>query len=215
MSHGHGDVSVSIPHSDGLTTEQVDGLRAQWGYNEIEDRSKKWYQGLFEQVYGDHWYPNAIPAMMWTAMIIAAAIQDWPDAGVIFGLHCFNSGLSFYETMKAGDAVSALRAALAPTCNVKRDGQWKKIGSRELINGDLVLLKIGDVIPADGNLCAGGTMDIDQSGLTGESLPVKKSPGDKMYSGTIVKRGESDFIVTEIGEYAEIGKGVKLIMFCL
>lgn len=214
MSHGHsgGDVAVQVLHSEGLTTAEVDQLRPQWGYNEIADRSKKWYQVLFEQVYGDHWYPNAIPAMMWTAMIIAAAIQDWADAGVIFGLHCFNSGLSYYETMKAGDAVTALRSALAPSCNVKRDGQWKKIMAKELINGDLVMLKLGDVIPADGVLCNGGTMDIDQSGLTGESLPVKKKPGDTMYSGTIVKRGESDFIVNAIGEYAEIGKGVKLIM---
>eukprot|EP00047_Mylnosiga_fluctuans_P001399 m.220119 g.220119 ORF g.220119 m.220119 type:complete len:1059 (+) comp10313_c0_seq1:1841-5017(+) len=212
MAHGHGgDVAVTIPEAHGLSTQEVEELRLRWGFNEIADRSKKWYQVLWEQLYGDHWYPNSIPAMMWVAMIISAAIQDWPDAGVIFGLHMFNSGLSFYETMKAGDAVSALRSALAPSCNVKRDGEWKRIMARELVPGDLVLLKIGDVIPADGLLCDGGTMDIDQSGLTGESLPVKKSPGDKVYSGTVVKRGEQDFVVTETGENAEIGKGVALI----
>jgi H+-transporting ATPase len=67
------------------------------------------------QVYGDHWYPNSIPGMMWIAIIASLAIQDYPDAGVILGLHTFNSLLSFYETMKAGDAVAALRSALAPT----------------------------------------------------------------------------------------------------
>lgn len=208
---GHDDGPQPVPESNGLTSAEVDQKHIEWGYNEIRDRSKKWYQVLWEQLYGDHWYPNSIPAMMWVAMIISAAIQDWPDAGVIFGLHMFNSGLSFYETMKAGDAVAALKGALAPTCNVKRDGAWKKIGARELVPGDLVLLKIGDVVPADGNLCEGGTMDIDQSGLTGESLPVKKSPGDKVYSGTVVKRGEQDFVVSETGEHAEIGKGVALI----
>lgn len=213
MSHGHGGDSVAVPVHDtnGLTTMEVEQRRQTYGFNEIRDRSKKWWQILWEQVYGDHWYPNSIPAMMWVAMIVSAAIQDWPDAGVIFGLHMFNSGLSFYETMKAGDAVAALRSALAPQCNVKRDGEWKRIMARELVPGDMVLLKIGDVVPADGVLCEGGTMDLDQSGLTGESLPVKKSPGDKVYSGTVVKRGEQDFLVTETGENAEIGKGVALI----
>lgn len=210
MGHGK-EGSAPVPESNGLSTQEVEQARIVHGFNEIRDRSKKWWQVLWEQLYGDHWYPNSIPAMMWVAMIISAAIQDWPDAGVIFGLHMFNSGLSFYETMKAGDAVSALRSALAPSCNVKRDGAWKKIMARELVPGDLVLLKIGDVVPADGNLCEGGTMDIDQSGLTGESLPVKKSPGDKVYSGTVVKRGEQDFVVSETGENAEIGKGVALI----
>ena len=117
MSHGHGGSSAGVPMHDanGLTTMEVEQRRQTYGFNEIRDRSKKWYQILWEQVYGDHWYPNSIPAMMWVAMIVSAAIQDWPDAGVIFGLHMFNSGLSFYETMKAGDAVAALRSALAPT----------------------------------------------------------------------------------------------------
>lgn len=115
--HGHGGGGGENPALDtnGLTTAQVEEKRLTFGFNEIADRSKKWYQILFEQLYGDHWYPNSIPAMMWVAMIISAAIQDWPDAGVIFGLHMFNSGLSFYETMKAGDAVAALRSALAPS----------------------------------------------------------------------------------------------------
>jgi H+-transporting ATPase len=118
MGHGHDDGPVVVPESNGLTTSEVEQKHIEWGYNEIRDRSKKWYQVLWEQLYGDHWYPNSIPAMMWVAMIISAAIQDWPDAGVIFGLHMFNSGLSFYETMKAGDAVAALKKALAPTWQV-------------------------------------------------------------------------------------------------
>eukprot|EP00912_Choanoflagellata_sp_UC4_P002240 UC4_evm2s1419 len=137
-----------------------------------------------------------------------------PKFGVIVALHAFNSGLGFYESMKAGDAVAALRNALAPSCNVKRDGQWVKIPARELVPGDLVILKIGDVVPADGTLLddgQGSTVDCDQSGLTGESLPVKKAPGDTCYSGTVVKRGEQDMLVTATGEQAEMGKGAALI----
>eukprot|EP00041_Stephanoeca_diplocostata_P023697 m.587834 g.587834 ORF g.587834 m.587834 type:complete len:1039 (+) comp22358_c0_seq2:242-3358(+) len=197
--------------SDGLTENEAAARREEYGFNEIKDRSKKWPELLWNQIYGDHWYPNSIPAMMWIAIIICFAIEDWADGGVVLFLHAFNSSLGFYETMKAGDAVAALKSALAPVCNVKRDGNWKRIAARELVPGDLVILKIGDVVPADGVLMEGGTCDLDQSGLTGESLPVKKSPGDTCYSGTVVKRGEQDMVVTHIGEMTEMGKGVALI----
>lgn len=196
---------------DGLTSAEVERRREEYGFNEIKDTSKKWYQLLWDQVYGDHWYPNSIPAMMWIAIIICFAISDYADGGVVLFLHAFNSSLGFYESLKAGDAVKALKAALAPVCNCKRDGEWRRIAARELIPGDLVLLKIGDVVPADGILTEGGTCDLDQSGLTGESLPVKKSPGDTCYSGTVVKRGEQDMIVQHVGEKTEMGKGVALI----
>jgi H+-transporting ATPase len=149
--------------------------------------------------------------MMWIAIIICFAIEDWADGGVVLFLHAFNSSLGFYESMKAGDAVKALKAALAPVCNCKRDGEWRRLAARELVPGDLIILKIGDVVPADGVLCEGGTCDLDQSGLTGESLPVKKCPGDMCYSGTVVKRGEQDMIVQYTGEKTEMGKGVALI----
>eukprot|EP00051_Salpingoeca_urceolata_P026279 m.476726 g.476726 ORF g.476726 m.476726 type:complete len:1040 (+) comp20629_c0_seq1:402-3521(+) len=198
-------------HTEGLSSSEVEQRRTTYGFNEIKDRSKKWPELLWNQVYGDHWYPNNIPAMMWVAIIVSLAIEDWIDAGVVLALHSFNSLLGFYETLKAGDAVAALKSALAPQSNVCRDGQWIKIPARELVPGDLTLLKIGDVVPADGTLLEGGTMDLDQSGLTGESLPVKKSPGDTCYSGTVVKRGEQHMVVTAIGEMTEMGKGVALI----
>lgn len=208
-----GDVELQITHTDtnGLSSYEVNERRVQYGFNEIKDNAKKWPEILWNQVYGEHWYPNNIPGMMWVAIIVALAIQDWVDAGVVLMLHAFNSGLGFYETLKANDAVAALKDALAPSCNTKRDGEWVKIPARELVPGDLVILKIGDVVPADGILCEGGTMDLDQSGLTGESLPVKKVPGDICFSGTVVKRGEQDMVVTATGERTEIGKGVALI----
>jgi H+-transporting ATPase len=104
-----------------------------------------------------------------------------------------------------------LRAALAPKAFVRRDGQWGHLDSALLVPGDLIGLKIGDIIPADCYLCAGGSMDIDQSGLTGESLPVEKFPGETVYSGTTVKRGELEAFVCATGELSEFGKTAKLI----
>lgn len=89
----------------------------------------------------------------------------------------------------------AKRAALSPRAFVKRNGTWGHIDAAELVPGDLISLKIGDIVPADCVMCEGGTMDIDQSGLTGESLPVEKSPGQTLYSGTTVKRGENEAFV--------------------
>ena len=82
--------------------------------------------------------------MMWIAIIICFAIGDNIDAGIVLFLHAFNSTLGFYETMEAGDAVAALKKALAPRCNVKRDGQWTNIEAKYLVPGDLIILKIGD-----------------------------------------------------------------------
>mmetsp|Transcript_37714 Transcript_37714/g.97298 ORF Transcript_37714/g.97298 Transcript_37714/m.97298 type:complete len:982 (-) Transcript_37714:2113-5058(-) len=214
--NGGGDMEIindfdEPPKSDGLSSAEVESLRAQYGFNELRDSGKKWYHRLLAEFWGDHWYPKPIPAMMWIAIIVSAAATDWPDLGVILFLHCFNSFMGFYESSKAGNAIAALKNALAPECNAKRDGSWVKIKSRELVPGDLIILKIGDIVPADCRLCEGGTCDLDQSGLTGESLPVLKKPGDKAFSGTVVKRGEQDAVVTEIGEECEMGKGAALI----
>lgn len=119
----HGGARCAAPHPVpssshfhilGLSSREAEVRREQFGFNEIKDRSKKWPEILWNQVYGDHWYPNAIPAMMWIAIIVCLGIEDWPDAGVVLFLHMFNSSLGFYETLKASDAVSALKNALAP-----------------------------------------------------------------------------------------------------
>lgn len=111
------------------------------------------------------------------------------------GLIIVNGCIAWFENAKAGNAVAALKAALAPKAYVRRDGKWGPIDAALLVPGDLISLKLGDVVPADCVLCEGGTMDLDQSGLTGESLPVTKHPGELCFSGTVVKRGEMESFV--------------------
>lgn len=92
--------------------------------------------------------------------------------------------------MHSGDAIEALKASLAPMARCKRDGRLLDLPSRELVPGDLIILKGGDIVPADSKLHEGEPMEVDQAALTGESLPVTCFPGDVVYSGSVVKRGE-------------------------
>ncbi|KAI8099503.1 P-type ATPase [Halteromyces radiatus] len=116
------------------------------------------------------------------------------------------------EERQAGNAVKALMESLAPECKVKRDGQWKTMEAAELVPGDIISIKLGDVIPADGRLIAAhGQVSIDQAALTGESLPVGKESGDEIFSGSTVKQGEAEAIIIGTGLNTFFGRAAKLV----
>ena len=122
-----------------------------------------------------------------------------------------NATVGYIEERNAGDAIAALKAQLAPQCHVCRDGEWKSIHARELVPGDLIEIKLGDVVPADATLLPGMQMQVDQSALTGESLPVNIHPGDKLKMGSAIKRGESKAVVVATGANTFFGKAAGLI----
>jgi H+-transporting ATPase len=136
---------------------------------------------------------------------------DWEDFLGIALLLIINSCVGYYEESQAGDAVAALMDQLAPECKCKRDGEWKTIDAKTLVPGDIVTIKLGDIIPADLKLLEGEEMKVDQSGLTGESLPVTKKPGDEVYSGSTIKRGELDALVHATGVNSFFGKAANLV----
>ena len=122
-----------------------------------------------------------------------------------------NATVGYIEERNAGDAIAALKAQLAPQCHVCRNGEWKSIHARELVPGDLIEIKLGDVVPADATLLPGMQMQVDQSALTGESLPVNIHPGDKLKMGSAIKRGESKAVVVATGQNTFFGKAAGLI----
>ncbi|GBG30539.1 Plasma membrane ATPase [Hondaea fermentalgiana] len=136
---------------------------------------------------------------------------DYPDFIGIVLLLIANSCIGYYEESKAGDAVAALMDQLSPECYVKRDGEWKTLPAKDLVPGDIVTIKLGDIIPADMKVLEGEPLKIDQAGLTGESLPVTKSPGDEVYSSSVVKRGEIDCMVHATGINTFFGKAANLV----
>jgi len=155
------------------------------------------------------WGP--IPWMIEVAMILSAAIGRWEDFFIISTLLALNGAVGFIQERKADHAIDALRRKLALKARVFRDGRWTNIPAREVVPGDLVRIRAGEIVPADLELVGGGGLQIDESALTGESLPAEKDAGNTAYSGSIVRQGEANGKVTATGMTTFFGQTAQLV----
>jgi len=190
---------------NGLTGEEAQHRLEEYGYNEIEERK----QNPVLKFLSYFWGP--IPIMIIVAAILSAVLRHWPDVGVILALLFINAVVGFREEYQADSAIAALKKQLALNARVKRDGEWTGIPARELVPGDLVRLRIGEIIPADAKLLEGDPIQVDQSALTGESLPVEHKAGDAVFSGSVLKQGEIDALVYATGKSTYYGKTAELV----
>lgn len=154
------------------------------------------------------WAP--MPIMIWIAIVVEGAIENWSDFGILFGIQMLNASLGFYEIVKAGDAVAALKKSLKPLATVKRNGKFSNIDAGLVVPGDLVLLASGSAIPAD-CIVNEGQIDVDQAALTGESLPVTFYKGGSCKMGSNVVRGEVEGTVEFTGSNTFFGKTASLL----
>ena len=138
-------------------------------------------------------------------------VKDYVDFIIILALLLFNAVLGFSQEHQAANALDALKSALAEQAQALRDGKWQSVLAKTLVPGDIVRIRLGDVVPADLKLLEGEYIDADQSALTGESLPVSKKVGDEVYSGSIVKKGEMTAVVTGTGSNTFFGRTAKLV----
>ncbi|MEP6842608.1 MAG: plasma-membrane proton-efflux P-type ATPase, partial [Pseudolysinimonas sp.] len=190
---------------NGLSQEDAAGRWVKYGPNEIAE--KKTYAIL--TFLGYFWGP--IPWMIEVAVILSAVVGHWPDFIIILVLLLANAMVGFVEERQAGNAVAALKAELAITATVKRDGVWAEHPARELVPGDVIRVRLGDIVPADVRLLAGASVEVDQSALTGESLPVSLTAGDAAYSGSIIRQGETDGMVYATGSATYFGATARLV----
>ena len=190
---------------DGLSQAQAKKRLTKYGANEIEE--KKTNPVLKFLTY--FWGP--IPWMIEVAVILSGVVRHWPDFFIILLLLVTNAVVGFWEESAAGNAISALKAKLATKTRVKRDGKWINPPARELVPGDVIQLRLGDIVPADARLLDGDPMSVDQSALTGESLPATRNPGDAVFSGSIVRRGESSALVYATGTKTYFVKTAQLV----
>jgi H+-transporting ATPase len=151
-----------------------------------------------------------MPALIWVAVVIEASIGNFIDMGILLAIIFTNASISFYETNKAGNAIAALKNSLKPTATVKRDGKFETMEAALLVPGDTVLLASGSAIPADCRINH-GDIDVDQSALTGESLPVTFYKNDSCKMGSTVVRGEVEATVEFTGANTFFGKTASLL----
>ncbi len=187
--------------SDTETKKRID----EYGYNELEE--KKVNPVL--KFLGYFWGP--IPLMIEVAAILSAVIHHWEDFWIIVVLLLLNATVGFWQEYKAGDAINQLKKKLALNARVKRNGKWNKIPARELVPGDVVRLRFGDVVPADAKLFSGDYVTVDESALTGESLPVEKHQSEVVFSGSVIRQGEVDGLVVATGTDTFFGRTAKLV----
>ncbi|MEO6922890.1 MAG: HAD-IC family P-type ATPase, partial [Bryocella sp.] len=190
---------------DGLTEDEAKKRLAQNGPNELAVKKTN----AFLKFLGYFWGP--IPWMIEAATILSGVVRHWLDFFIILFLLFSNAVVAFWEEHQAGNAIAALKAKLATNARAKRDGKWTTPKASELVPGDVIRLRLGDIVPADARMLAGDPVAIDQSALTGESLPVTVNAGGAVFSGSIVRRGEVDAMVYATGTNTYFGKTAQLV----
>eukprot|EP00268_Persea_americana_P011158 TRINITY_DN14676_c0_g1_i8.p1 TRINITY_DN14676_c0_g1~~TRINITY_DN14676_c0_g1_i8.p1 ORF type:complete len:951 (-),score=188.75 TRINITY_DN14676_c0_g1_i8:677-3529(-) len=196
----------------GLSSTDAEARLIIFGPNKLEEKP----ENKFLKFLSFMW--NPLSWVMEAAAIMAIVLAngggqgpDWQDFVGIICLLLINSTISFIEENNAGNAAAALMARLAPKTKVLRDGQWQEQDAAVLVPGDIISIKLGDIIPADARLLEGDPLKIDQSALTGESLPVTKRTGDEVYSGSTCKHGEIEAVVIATGVHSFFGKAAHLV----
>jgi H+-transporting ATPase len=202
--------TISVQDSDegklssGLTTDEARALLAKFGPNSMPDNAiAPWRMALAK-----FWAP--VPWMLEAAIILQAVLREYVEAAVIAGLLVFNAALGFFQEGRAQATLAALKSRLALNASVRRDGGWKNIPATELVPGDTIKLSLGGVVAADAKLIEGSIL-LDQSMLTGESIPTEAGPGLQTYAGALVRRGEATATVTATGIHTKFGRTAELV----
>jgi H+-transporting ATPase len=196
----------------GLTSAEGEARLRSFGPNKLEEKK----ESKLLKFLGFMWNPLSWVMEMAAIMAIVLANgggkpPDWQDFVGIVTLLIINSTISYIEEANAGDAAAALMAGLAPKTKLLRDGHWEEQDAAILVPGDIISIKLGDIIPADARLLEGDPLKIDQSALTGESLPANKHPGQEVFSGSTVKQGEIEAVVIATGVHTFFGKAAHLV----
>ncbi|KAF9944615.1 hypothetical protein BGZ72_002171, partial [Mortierella alpina] len=197
----------------GLTDAEVERRRETFGRNELIEKKRHPLLKFLS------YFTGAIAYLIEIAVICSAIVEDWPDFGIILALLFINATIGFVEEAKAESALDALKQTLALKTRCWRNGHLVELDTAELVPGDVIVLRLGDIIPADGRLlgigatgeATEGDLQVDQSALTGESLPLSKNKGATVYSSSIVKQGQQMAVVTKTAGDTFIGRAAGLM----
>ncbi len=191
---------------EGLTSADAKRRIEKYGRNELIDKEAS----DLEKFLRFFWGP--IAWMIEAAAVLSLLMGHWSDLAIILVLLFYNAISGFWQERKASDALAALKAGLAPKATVLRDGKFVSMDAAEVVPGDVLRIKLGEVVPADVRFAEGEYISIDQAALTGESLPVSKKVGDVGYSGSIAKMGEMSAVVIGTGNNTFFGRTASLVV---
>lgn len=208
----HRAVSKNVPIPDagrsaapaGITTVAANELRVTFGPNAVPEEKPQ----ILRDVLDKFWAP--VPWMLEAAVLLQLVLGERVEAGILSALLVFNAALGFFQESRAQAALAALRSRLALTTSVRRDGSWTILPASELVPGDVVKLSLGTVVPADVTLTEGSIL-LDESMLTGESVPVERGPSEVAYASALVRRGEAIATVTATGLRTYFGHTAELV----
>jgi len=201
-SESIGTVNVSL--QNGLTSSEARSRLDKFGANAMPDTSIHPFRMALEKF----WAP--VPWMLEAAIVLELVLGKYVEAAIIAALLIFNAALGLFQESRAQATLAALKSRLALNAAVRRDGAWRTIPAAELVPGDVVKLSLGAVVSADVHL-TGGEVLLDQSMLTGESVPIEASAGVQTYAGALVRRGEAVAAVTATGVRTKFGRTAELV----
>jgi plasma-membrane proton-efflux P-type ATPase len=197
-------VALHVNPDTGLTRAEVDARRKQHGYNEVAEQKEH----PVLEFLGKFW--NVSAGMLELIMVLSAVLRKYSDLAVVGALLVINAVLGFMQERRAAGVVRTLRRRLQVSARVLRDAAWQLVPARELVPGDIVRVRAGDIVPADVALLT-GPLSVDQSALTGESRDADKGPGEMVSSGSVVRRGECNGVVMLTGAQTYFGRTTELV----
>src|SRR6202167_1134324 len=196
--------SVQTTSSNGLTSAEAQSPLQKDGANAMPHVAAH----PLRNALAKFWAP--VPWLLEASIVLELVLHKYYEAAVIAALLVFNAALAYFQEGRAQATLAALKSRLALNASVQRDGVWKTVPAAELVCGDLVKLSLGGVVAADVHL-TGGLVELDQSMLTGESLPIEAGPGLDTYAGALVRRGEATAVITATGVRTKFGRTAELV----
>jgi len=198
------ETNAPVSQSEGLTSAEAAERLQRYGPNTISEPPEHAWRMLLLRFWG------VVPWMLEAAIIIDLILGRWAEAAGIGALLVFSAGLGFYQERRGKQAVALLRSQVTVNARVRRDGRWQVVPAAGLVPDDLVHLRVGDIVPADVRI-SDGVVSLNQSQLTGESMPVEAQPGMFAYAASRVSRGEASGVVTATANRTHFGKTAQLV----
>ncbi|MEM3827244.1 MAG: plasma-membrane proton-efflux P-type ATPase [Candidatus Micrarchaeaceae archaeon] len=189
----------------GLSEEEAASRLSRNGYNEVQEKRESATLKFLKRFYGP------IPIMLEAVVVLTYILRHYDDMYIILALLVFNAVVGFFEERKADNSIELLKKRITVNARVLRSGEWKLKPARELVIGDIIRIRLGDIVPADARIISESDLEIDQSVLTGESIPVKKRRNDTVYSGSTVSEGEALCAVSAVAADTYYGHTIKLV----